>query len=219
MKKGRAFTLIELLVAIALIAILAALLLPALHRARTKAKSAFCLSNLRQWGVATHLYAVECNDFLPPEGAPNPSDSSTNSGWYIQLPQVMGLPRYHQMPWRTNATIEPERSVWICPENTRRSNGNNLFHYCLNEYVNGTGVENRPVRLGMISRPESLVWLFDSKNLPAVGTPNFVHTNLHGRGAHFLFLDGHVRRFRSDAYWNFEENKGRTDNPELTWIP
>jgi prepilin-type N-terminal cleavage/methylation domain-containing protein/prepilin-type processing-associated H-X9-DG protein len=53
---GRAFTLIELLVVIAIIAVLAALLLPALARARRKAAAVACVSNLRQLGLALHLY-------------------------------------------------------------------------------------------------------------------------------------------------------------------
>ncbi len=60
-----AFSLIELLLVIAIIAILAALLLPALARSRLKAENVVCVSNLKQLGYGCCIFTLENNDFLP----------------------------------------------------------------------------------------------------------------------------------------------------------
>lgn len=216
MRAQRAFTLIELLVVIAMIAILASLLLPSFSRAKQASKAASCLNNLRQWGLATQLFVGDNDDFLPKDGTPN--GTSLAEGWYNDLPRVLGLPCYREMPWRTNAELNPGHSIWICPANSRRSNGNNLFHYCLNEHVNGIGSGNQ-VRLSSLPHPVRTVWLFDNGKLAAVAQQNNVHTNLHLGGAQFTFLDGHSTRFKSREYWDFAADQGRTNNPNLIWIP
>ena len=71
-KDESGFTLIELLVVIAIIGILASLLLPALARAKDKARSVSCLSNLNQWGVIWNLYCGDHNESF---------SSGTGVGW------------------------------------------------------------------------------------------------------------------------------------------
>ena len=228
MKICRAFTLVELLVVIAIIAILAALLLPTLTRAKDTAKAAACRNNLKQWGVATHLYATDNNDFLPREGFPNPQADAgdlapTNQAWYIQLAEEIHLPTYAEMPWRTNPVENIHNTIWLCPANPRRCDAsaklNNLFHYCLNDGFDGVGnADKTDSKLSSFQNLPTIVWLFDSKNLPAIGFEHYVHPNLHHRGAQFLFLDGHVQRFNVAAYRDAAGN-GITNNPELVWYP
>jgi prepilin-type N-terminal cleavage/methylation domain-containing protein/prepilin-type processing-associated H-X9-DG protein len=79
-----AFTLVELLVVIAIIAVLIAILLPALARIREAAQSSACLSNMRQLAVAIHLYANENKDRLP--YIPPPQHSFGDGTAYISGP-------------------------------------------------------------------------------------------------------------------------------------
>jgi prepilin-type N-terminal cleavage/methylation domain-containing protein/prepilin-type processing-associated H-X9-DG protein len=220
----RAFTLIELLVVIAIVAILAAMLLPALSKAKATAKGTACISNLKQWSLAGQLYAGENNDYLTTDGVGTPSESQLlnpkTHGWYIELPAMIDVQRYVDVPWRMDPAIAPDHSIWICPSNPRRAsvpsaNYHNLFHYCMNQDMNGTGSGNQ-VKISSLLKSSATIYLFDNEQKPAIGDGGSI-TNMHN-GANFSFADGHVKHFKKSEYYN-GTGYGITNNPDLIWFP
>jgi prepilin-type N-terminal cleavage/methylation domain-containing protein len=142
-KRTHAFTLIELLVVIAVIAILAAMILPALNRAKAQADSTLCLSNLKQiaqWGM---IYASNNAEILPVNG----DKWNGNSKWWWHITQTKW---FHKSPdWKRGAV---SGTILHCPEAARRLEprwiypGKCDYDYGLNVYLGGRRYTNAPYR-------------------------------------------------------------------------
>ena len=104
-RRKSAFTLIELLLVVAIIGILAALLLPALNKARLHALQASCLNIEKQWGTVIQLYASDYNDYVYHVASWLTTGSGYSKYWPGQNLEIAGI----------NGTMDKMRQMRACP--------------------------------------------------------------------------------------------------------
>lgn len=212
-KRVRAFTLIELLVVIAIIGILAAMLLPALNKAREKANAARCISNMHQWSLALGMYCDDWNDFFPYDGdANNPVVAPQNSrAWFNVLAPYIG-----QKPL-TNLYLEGafpsprNASVWVCPSATNKAPtitlGNAIFYYALAVTTHLEGNTSVPFRRTQYAAPStSIVFCEEPEDAYPETSGIYDTVTRHSGGSNFVMADGHVE-------WLAFASFCRQDNP------
>ena len=234
----RAFTLIELLVVIAIIAILMAVLMPALHRSREQGRRAACLSNLKQLSLAWLMYADENDDRIV-NGATGFSNS--NQTWGDHRNELAWVDGFH--PLDLEAAKEDIRrgalwpyikneKIYRCPTGRRGE----AFHYAIMFSMNAV---NHPATQGVrgahvkkrseIRNPAPayrLVFIDEGYMTSDAYAVNYDQEQWwddppvrHGDGTNISFADGHVEHWKWRGTDTIKRARLVADSHQGNWTP
>lgn len=216
-RRGRAFTLLETLVVISVIALLIALFMPSLARARRQAKATMCLSNMRGLGIAVHVYANNNHDHLVTAALGHSSDPNPQGAWINTLREEYGS----ELLLRCPSDESPYWDTPLPPDGLFRR-----VSYATNWYtvapVGGAGPYDR---FGVFRRPGSTIYIVDLAEDGAYAVYDHVHPETwfsnpgtlagqqvaldrHLGRSNYAFIDGHAEPLTFEQTYRLDPSAG-----------
>ncbi len=217
--KRLCFTLIELLVVVAIIAMLIAILIPSLGKARDQAKATVCLSNLRQMGLSLTLYAADFQERFPSSSC-HFSQEKDKENWWLYVLQPYSKT---QLLYRCPSDKSKDFLDWLNPPPFAEWKDHRLSSFVTNglieDMVHG--------HVSRVPRPADVIYVaelaegsnfnnvdhFHAEDWGFGGDPNNdIAQKRHSGRSHYLFVDAHVAAMKLVETW--EPNVVNLWNPK-----